>query len=182
MAPTLLESVGIKAPVWGLGRSLSEAAPTLIEKHKTFDYKLMLKNKLYNGFAGKISPIRSYKPYKIGTVLDNKQLVNTYSKINHYSFCYLTSQVSMNIGGKPSNNLNISMNINTLAYPFDILFNNRLVYSHVKHEPVKKKINLAIDKDWITDSGDIDIEIKMKQYNRHQVSGICMDDFSITAQ
>ena len=88
----------------------------------------------------------------------------------------------MNIGGKPSNNLNISMNINTLAYPFDILFNNRLVYSHVKHEPVKEKINLAIDKDWITDSGDIDIEIKMKQYNRHQVSGICMDDFSITAQ
>lgn len=179
LAPTILESIGVKTPSLGMGRSLFEIHPTLLEKYENnFNFFLMAKNKLYESFADKFKLKYQYRPYKISTVIKNQQ-ISDFAEISYNTWCYMTPLVSMNIGYKPKNDLILTMDIKSLAYPFDILFNGYKIYSNIEYLPKKENIRTIIDKDMINDSGNVLLEIKMREYNRNAGNGICIDNFSL---
>lgn len=177
LAPTILNSIGVDIPALGLGRSLMKDEPTLLEEYgNNFGFYLMAKNRLFNQLAENPTLDYSFKPYRLGSLLTNNQTAQ-YADLGHEAWCYMTTIMSLNIGHQPTQDLLLTMDITTLAYPFGISVNGHLLYAHKERKPLKDKLSLRINKDWIAKDGNVILEIGFDDYNRNNPTGICIDNF-----
>lgn len=76
MAPTILEAIGVKAPVFGLGRSLWQNEPTLFEKYgSALDLEFMKNSDFYKKLNASQQIInQKYEQLPVGVALKGEQI------------------------------------------------------------------------------------------------------------
>ncbi len=75
MAPTILEAIGIKAPEFGLGRSLWQNEPTLFEKYgNSLDLEFMKNSDFYKKLNQTSEVNKKYEQLPLGVTLKGNQI------------------------------------------------------------------------------------------------------------
>ena len=128
-APTILEAAGFEIEKFGIGRSLFSKNPTLFEKEgNKFNLMVEAKNKLFDEMKKFENTISSYKPYRLNTLLNNKELVNYTDFGEENKWCNKTTQFSMNIDNISEKGAFLKMRYFKANEPFSIYANNVKIF------------------------------------------------------
>jgi len=162
LAPTILESLGIKLSphALGLGRSILAKEDTLIKKMKAnLVRKLKQKSNLYSTFhtpKQKREPI--YKPYRLGTVLEKDDFINYAEAWDKYVGTVYLDCLNLTLDKAPATDLTLHITFKAITdpkKPILIKANNHELMSFMP--PAQKtspyfNLELTIKKEWIKDN------------------------------
>jgi hypothetical protein len=123
-APTIMEAAGYKIEKFGIGRSLFSSNETLYEKEgDKFTLLVSAKNELYEKMKDLKKTNSAYKPYKLGTLLNNKTIMNYVDFGDENSWCNKITDISMTLDKVPDNGVSLKIKYLKPSAPFSFFIN-----------------------------------------------------------
>lgn len=168
LAPTYMEAIGIrlKSHAFGLGRSLLSAQPSLISLPEA-NIKNAIKqfSKVYAKFHRR--PVKTYKPYELGTALTGKEVTKYTDYYDEYMGHLFLNTVNMELNAKPDRDLALTVTLNVmLSYKPKLLVNlngKPLASVKLKKQIGDQTISIKIPAEKIT-SPKISLEFVNNNY------------------
>ena len=175
LAPTMLEAIGINAPKFGLGRSLWQKEPTLIEKYgKKLDWEFYKNSEFYRKFNVCKKTTKNYNNLQLNKKIQKKDIellaTNKISVENLIGFYETNDTIyadELNFSIKTKKDVCINMKfLATIAKNQEdhILVNNKevAVWSLTKDEEAPFKRTICLKRKDIPEDGKIVLKIDRK--------------------
>ncbi len=138
IAPTLLESVGIKLNprAFGLGRSMFADEDTLVEKYGVQDLKILIrkKSKIYDKFNIPTDKrVNKFEPYILGTNLKNSDLTKYSDSYDDFMDSFYFDSFNFKLNDISSDYYRVDLKFTAISsnrvYKLDISANGEKIYS-----------------------------------------------------
>ncbi len=170
LAPTILEAIGIKAPKFGLGRSLWQKEPTLIEKYGSkLDWEFYKSSDFYKKFNVKQIGTKNFEKLPLSIKMkenDIKKYASLYAETDVFEVSPIyTDELNFSVETKKD----VCINMKFLAlisekHKDDILINNKKVaeWSKIRDEEPPFERTICLKQKDLPEDGKIVLKIDRK--------------------
>ncbi len=183
-APTIMEAMGYKIKEFGIGRSLFSQNKTLYEQEKDkFVLLISAPNKMLDKIKEFGSSNIAYNPYKLGTVLSNKELADDYSDFaEKNAWCNKIVYSSMTLDNVPENGVYLKIKYLRNNAPFSLYANNTKIYENETNQNsgfAEDSISFHLPKTLFKKDNRLQLKVSWPYNNMNTVFGICIKELLI---